>query len=161
MHCHCPHCLNLVKSHLFQDSGAKTSLEMRYGWSVGIWGNEADFFFWRWEKQVKIWDLSIWYTDTGAEVAQEGQCGSMYLPAHPAYQSGDRSMMQLHQMPAPIQQINPESPCSLSVCFVVMEPMLGWIANKLKVYIQKVNYMLRLIKPAPQWKKAQSHNLLP
>lgn len=30
--------------------------------------------------------------DTGAEVAQEGRCGSMYLPAHPAHQSGDRSM---------------------------------------------------------------------
>lgn len=61
-------------------------------------------------------------------------------------------------MPAPIQWINPESPCSVSVCF----GMYARMDNKqVKVYIQEVNHMLRLIKAVPQWKKAQSHNPLP
>lgn len=108
---------------------------MWHGWSVGIWGNETSFFFWRWVKQVKTWDHSYrrrykWHKRAGVEAC-------IFLHMQHISQGTEIWCFQLYQTPAPIQWINPESSCSVSLCFVVMECILAWKTNKLKFTFRK------------------------
>lgn len=108
---------------------------MWHGWSVGIWGNEINFFFWRWVKQVETWDLSYRHRyRNGIRGLVWKHVSSCTCSTSVRGQKFDASNCTKRQ---PLSNELILRAPALYHCFVVMECILGWKTNKLKFTFRK------------------------